>query len=360
MTSYVAYEEGLPCKNPSCKSYGSPHPNCKCYGGALSMAEGGEIKPFCDFNMPHQENCKHYVDMPKREDSVHTVASYLATNGLHGLLKMGDQDLDKYNQSIKRGDKHIDSRLDNVLDNASSEKKDYSKAKDSINDWIEKGGINNDIQQEIYKQNAPEQLAEGGEIKKPEGIGHNPNIADTYPDENMLLNTAKGRMSNYLSSLKPQQNLPKLAFDDAPDNRDKEKSYKRALNMAANPLHILDKVKEGTIESEHVKHFQNLHPEVNDSIQKRLAEKITEHQLNDKKPAFHIRQGLSLLMGTPLSGELSPQHIQAAQATFQVGGKQPEQGQAPTKNKKNTSTLTKSDQSFLTGNQARTAREQKQ
>ena len=34
---------GFPCKNPSCKSYGKPHPNCKCY---MEMAEEHNVPPF--------------------------------------------------------------------------------------------------------------------------------------------------------------------------------------------------------------------------------------------------------------------------------------------------------------------------
>lgn len=44
-----------PCKNRSCKSFGSPHPNCQCYG----MAKGGEVGSFCDKDQEHKPGCKY-------------------------------------------------------------------------------------------------------------------------------------------------------------------------------------------------------------------------------------------------------------------------------------------------------------
>lgn len=46
-----------PCKNRHCRSYGSSHPNCKCYG---KMAEGGEVSHFCDADHMHEGGCPYY------------------------------------------------------------------------------------------------------------------------------------------------------------------------------------------------------------------------------------------------------------------------------------------------------------
>lgn len=46
MTTYGAWDAGLPCKNPNCKSHGKPHPNCKCYGGHGDEAGAAARKAF--------------------------------------------------------------------------------------------------------------------------------------------------------------------------------------------------------------------------------------------------------------------------------------------------------------------------
>jgi hypothetical protein len=364
MTTYGAYDAGLPCKNASCNSHGKPHPNCKCYP---NMAKGGEVSSFCSENRMHEKGCEYFADggeveAPQHVSPSHSVASYIAHSGLHGLIDMpgktSEKSIDKYNQAVTRGHKTFNSKVNHLFKDGPEEKQDYSKAKKSIHEWIEKGGVHNDIMEEVYKQNSPQGFAAGGHVEAKKDHLHDQNIASKYPEHNLLLQAAKGRMSDYLNSLKPQKNVPKLAFDDAPDTRHQEKSYQRALSLAAHPLHIVDKIKDGTVEPEHVSHFRNLHPEVDDVLQKKMTQKIIEMQLKGEKPKSHVRQGLSLFLGTPLSGEITPQNIQAAQATFQ-SKKPQQQDQAPTKNKKNTSTLTKADKPYLTGEQARVARSQK-
>lgn len=54
-----------PCINPSCKSYGRSHPNCRCYGGnehvMANFSEGGEVDSFCSQDRPHQDDCEYYA-----------------------------------------------------------------------------------------------------------------------------------------------------------------------------------------------------------------------------------------------------------------------------------------------------------
>lgn len=353
-----------PCLNPNCKSHGKPHPNCRCYG---SFAKGGVVGHFCDNNLSHDKKCEHYTeDKPQAGDAHHSVSSYLMKHGLHGLLEMGSKPSDdsvyQYNKSIKHGSKKFDKHFDHLFEGGEIEKADYSNAHKSIEDWIDKGGIAHDIEREVYNHHAPTEFAEGGDVKKRELVTHDPHITQAYPEQNLMLQAAKGRMSNYLNSLKPQKNLPKLAFDPEPDQRQQKKSYKKAVEMAAHPLSILDKIKTGKVDIEDIKNLKNLHPEVDEVIQKKMTEKIIKDQFSGKKPSYKVRQGMSLFLGTPLSGEMAPQNILAAQSVFAAkkSAGEPQQGQPPKGNKKSTSSLTKSDDAFLTGNQARTARQQKQ
>jgi len=54
-----AYDAGLPCKNPHCKSQGQPHPNCRCYG---NMAHGGKAESFCDKPRTHFAGCEYLAE----------------------------------------------------------------------------------------------------------------------------------------------------------------------------------------------------------------------------------------------------------------------------------------------------------
>ena len=182
-------------------------------------------------------------------------------------------------------------------------------------------------------------------------------ISKHWPEQGMMLGAAKTRVNNYLNSVRPLPNQPKLAFDSAPDTREQEKTYNRALDIALQPLSVLDKIKKGTLTPEHLVHLNQMYPEVVSHLQKKITDRITQAQLKGEKPTYQVRQGLSMLMGTPLSGEMTSTNIQAAQAVF-MQQKQQAQQAAPTKNKKGTASLSKAADSFKTADQAAAARQQ--
>lgn len=84
-----------PCINPSCKSFGRSHPNCRCYGGGHAkegmFAKGGEVKHFCmDGDKSHQQGCEYFAaggmalddmsnEVPAADDTSPTYNSMLAS-----------------------------------------------------------------------------------------------------------------------------------------------------------------------------------------------------------------------------------------------------------------------------------------
>lgn len=282
-----------------------------------------------------------------------------------------------YASQVERGNKLLNSSVDALF------KQGYKKISnpisktllDDADSYLDEGGADQDIQQEIYNRSEAEAkgYAKGGEVEdnKPETPSaiHDHPIANVYPEQNMMLQMAKGRISNYLKALKPDKYGQKLAFDMPPDQTEKKKNYTKALKIAVNPLSIMDEVQNGTLLPDHLKHFNAMYPELGNVLQKKITDKITKSQMEGKKPSFKVRQGLSMMMGTPLSSDLTPQTIQAIQSIYQtpqnagqtqsglpLGGAA---GGAP-KAKRSYSSLSKSSQSFLTGNQSLTRRSQKQ
>lgn len=342
---------GFPCKNPSCKSYGKPHPNCKCY---MEMAEGGEVS-FCSSHRMHESSCRHVLNdhnqmfkNMERPDVLHHHVGYLAHGGSVGLQNI---DHENYEKHAKRGHDAMDKHISSVFQGEKTERPDLSRRRKTTDDWLEKGGISANVQNEKYHQNEPDENKT--EIHTP--------FADKLPEHNLMLQASKANVANYLHGLKPTKFAPKLAFDSEPDETEKKRSYERALDIAVHPMSILHEIESGKIDPEHIQHFNAMYPELRDSLQQKLTKKITEDQLDGKKPSFKVRQGLSLLMGVPLSGEFQPQAIMAAQATFQTkNAPQQQNDQQQPKKKKSTTALSKSSQAFLTSNQAAASRLQKQ
>ena len=63
-------KQHYPLRNPSCRSFGKSHPNCRCYGGnpegkeSHLFAEGGAVEKeyYCDANRTHRKGCEYFKD----------------------------------------------------------------------------------------------------------------------------------------------------------------------------------------------------------------------------------------------------------------------------------------------------------
>lgn len=340
------------------------------------MAEGGEIINFCATHSPHKKNCEYHKednqltpDALQHKDPSAAVGAYLAHGGLNSLLKLGEkpseEELRLYGDHVAKGDKHLTNHVNALFEDKDIPERDASPARKAIHAWVNSGGIDKDMQDEMQKDpGSDNNYAHGGEVKEDKkGLKFSSSLSETHPEQNLILQGTKANASKYLASLKPQQMNPSLPFDDAMPNPEQEKKYNRAVHVAANPASVLTHIKKGTIEPEHVEHLAQLYPDVHEAMKKKVNEKLLESQFKkEKKPPYHVRQGLSLLMGANLSSEMSPQNIQAAQATFQMKPRQnqgPQGAPAQAPPKKSTASLSKSSQSYLTSDEARVRRQQK-
>jgi len=227
-----------------------------------------------------------------------------------------------------------------------------------IDDWIEKGGVTSEIQNELSHDQPAEAagFAKGGEVTIGPPAQKEGDAAGVYPDQNVLMGTVRGRVSQYLTGLKPQKTQPKLAFDPPADDRQQKRTYQQALKVAAHPMSILEEIHKGSIQPDQIKHLNSMYPEVVQILQKKMTERVTKAQEKGEKPSFKVRQGLSMLLGTPLSGEMQPQNIQAAQAVF-LPKSAPALPKGPSQS--SAKSLSKSDQAYLTGGQSLQRRSQK-
>lgn len=348
MTTYGAYDAGLPCKNSHCKSFGRPHPNCECYSNR--MAKGGEVAPFCGQSRPHKPSCHYFakggsvdyalanltVPMPSPEENV---TGALAAMGAHKLLTKS-HDPESFVRHAKRGHAQIKAAIQSLFEQGHGKVPDGdSESREKLKKYVEDGAVSRTLM----------------DAQEPDGL------AQSHPTENVLLNAAKGRVAQYLTNLKPQKNQPKLAYDSEPDDTEATRTFHKALGLANEPLSLLGHVKAGTMLPADLQHFQSMYPELGEHLKKKVTERITDNlAAKEDAPSYHVRQGLSLLLGTELSGELAPQNIQAAQAVFappaaQSPGSQPG---TPTKKTKGSAPLTNADQAYLTGSQALAKRQQ--
>jgi hypothetical protein len=408
--SSMAYIRNLPCLNPSCHSHGTPHPNCRCYG----FAKGGEAENyFCAANRAHEASCQYFMAggqasltpaetfdprgiqgpqtgfkeggsvlpfHPLLNDPGHATASAIAHGGAgmlfgdpkspyFGAFGSGDTasarlasqesgplgaNINNYLGKVKRGSKAIESNVKSLFDGGPLSIPEASdKVKDQIKDYVENGGITAEMQTQAQ---APEGYAEGGLVDQE--AGQEDPLSTMLPDHNILLNAAKARVANHLNSIRAPEFQVKLPFDSNKSTKLQDRTYDRAVDMAASPLKILHELKDGSLTPNQLKHFTTMYPELHTQLSKEMTKGVLQAQLDGTKPKYKVRQAMSMFLGSELDSSMTPANIMAAQNVFAMKNAG-QQGAAPApkqKKKGSTAPLSKVADNYQTSDQAAQAR----
>lgn len=163
-------------------------------------------------------------------------------------------------------------------------------------------------------------------------FGSQDKLQHYMPNHSTALNSTVGNAIEYLNSLRSSTDK-KSPLDSTPVLSAPQKaSYNTALDIAQQPLVILDKVKNGTISVQDIVHLSNLYPSLYKSMQQKLMNNLIDAKDKGTDIPYKTRLGLSLFMAQPLDSTMTPQSIMAAQMS-QTGVKQAaaQQQQAPGK-----------------------------
>lgn len=270
-----------------------------------------------------------------------------------------------YAEAIGNGTKRIDSAISNLFKVGGSRYLNHEfseKDREAVKKYIESGVLNQQINNKQSPPKEEQNFAHGGEVApRPvqpttkdvggplKGIDR---ISSVYPEQAMLLGSAKGRINNYLNQKRPQTITSRLPFDEHVPDKQKERSYDKAIDIANKPLSVLDHIKNGTLDSDHVEGINGMYPELSNHLRKKLTEAVTKAQMDEEKPSYKVRQGLSLFMGAALDSNLTAQNIMAAQQTFFQQKNNQQAAAQPMKPKKGTGSLENAPDQYRTSSQA--------
>lgn len=294
--------------------------------------------------------------------AVHKYAVPVALKVLSSGEPIGLWNALDYATDMGRGALKINKGITGLFQGGAQQLVDEATHEDQekIKKFVSEGTLNRQIQSQSGQDATIPAYAEGGEVTKPlpapPVLGADSAIAKHFPEQNILLQAAKGRVNNYLNGLRPQEHQAKLPFDKPMKNAEAERKYGKAVAIAAQPLSILNHVAKGTLTPESLGHFVQMYPEVHQELSKRMTEKITELQAKEEMIPYRLRQSMSLFLGAPLDSTLTPGAMRAAQAVY---SQSPGQPPAPpvTKSKRNTSKLGKVAEDAYTSDQAAAKRQ---
>lgn len=260
----------------------------------------------------------------------------------------------RYGKMVAKGAADIADNVDSLFSVGAQKAFNYGQSEQErakTKEYLEQNGLGQQMQNSATGEGIQAQgFARGGSVD-PLPVEKVNGIARLYPDQNAMIATAKGRVVGHLNSLRPTDGM-KLPFDKKPSRKDADKRYDRAIDIANKPLSVFEYMRKGTLRPDDVKDLATMYPELKGSLDRALTERIMKAQLNGEKPTYKKRQMMSLFLGAPLSSEMLPQSIQAAQGVFRNQDAAKAQiGQAQ-KNKKGTAPLSKADDNAWTSDQA--------
>lgn len=254
-----------------------------------------------------------------------------------------------YAEHVGQGMKKIDKAVKSIFDDEKIELPNEQdvKARDKLHEYVAEGRLQEEI--------AAETGAEHPEGESPASEGSDP-LAKHFPDQNMMLQAAKARVVGLLNAQRPQpqQTLP---FDQPFVPKMQKRRYETALDLAVDPLGILNRVKTGMITPSEIQVFQAMYPELHSVLAQKLTEQIAQGQVDKTQVPMNVRRSLSMFLGTALSATMTPQSIQTIQNIYAKKRAPPPQPAAAPK--KTSASLTKAAQGSQTNAQALAARQQR-
>ena len=134
-----------------------------------------------------------------------------------------------------------------------------------------------------------------------------------FPDHQAALTENVVKQTTYLASLKPQPTRPSPLDREIPPTSDKLARYNRALDIATNPLVVLNHLKEGTLQATDLQDLKQLYPSYYNNVAQKLANEMQNTHSDEDAIPYQTRMGLSLLLGQAVDSSMQPSSIQAAQ-----------------------------------------------
>ncbi len=187
---------------------------------------------------------------------------------------------------------------------------------------------------------------------------NNDHLGHYMPDHQVALGQTMGSVVGYLNAIRP--GTVKASPLDTPEKPSSfaKSSYNKALDIANQPLSVLNKIKEGKLTPDDIKHLNAMYPNLYRQMKSQLQNEMVNHISKGNLVPYNTRMSLSLFMAQPLDSTMTPNAIVSAQP---IPVAQMPQGGAPgTRAKHSMNSLNKLPQQYQTPSQSRqTDRQQK-
>lgn len=179
------------------------------------------------------------------------------------------------------------------------------------------------------------------------GAGH---LGHYMPDQQAAATQTTTTALQYLQQLKPRPFQPSPLDRPIDPTPAQTARYNRALDIAQQPLVVMQHIKDGTLQMTDLQDLKAMYPTMYTRIAQKLTSEMIGKHANEEPIPYKTKLGLSLFLGQPLDSSMMPNNIMAAQPMPASQPPQtPSQGAKPTT--KASTTMNKNAKSFQTASQ---------
>lgn len=194
----------------------------------------------------------------------------------------------------------------------------------------------------------------------PNQLGESMNVATQLgrymPDHMAAHSEMVSNVSEYLKAQRPSPKQLGPLDPIIPITQMDKTQWNRTLNIAQQPLTVIDNIKLGTITPKDVQDMKSMYPDLYNKLSQELLNSVVAQSSSGTIVPYKTRMGLSLFLGHPLDSTLTPASIIGAQPQPQQSPSPTDSGQAP---KRSTAKLDKGPQNAMTPLQRRQSDRQK-
>ncbi len=186
------------------------------------------------------------------------------------------------------------------------------------------------------------------------------NLDHYLPNHAAALSKTAMTAVSMLNSQRPSNPKASPLDTEIPVSKDQEASFHRSLEIAQQPLTVLQHVKNFTLLPQDMKTLTTIYPDYYNKMSQELTSAMTDHLSKGNTVPYKLRQSMSLFLGQPLDSTMIPANMQSIQSMFaQHKPMTPAQPGKPSRSKGSPSKLTKISSNLQTPEQARDERANK-
>lgn len=168
----------------------------------------------------------------------------------------------------------------------------------------------------LQSQDDPEMVAKNGD-----------SVSHYMPEHGMQISATAARIVSYLQANRPGSD-PKAPLDSKMQISPIQKAeYDKVLDIALNPMIIMDKVKSGSVTIKDIDAVKSMYPDLFNRMVNKLSVEMTEAVAKNKTIPYKTRIGVSLMMGQPMDSTMSPASFAVTQTISTAPQMQPQMPQ---------------------------------